>query len=123
MIKIRFLLSKYNAFKINIHIYIYTHPNLTYNASLDTLDVFTNINIDIDNAQVILKLEKDLYPHQLCDYLFDLGQNFNQFYEKCPVNQASTPALQSSRLALCKLTANTLKTSLGLLGIKTVDVL
>jgi arginyl-tRNA synthetase len=70
-----------------------------------------------------VKLEKELFPHILCDYLFELGQCFNQFYEKCSVNQAESLEVQRTRAALCKLTASALKTSLGLLGIGVVDVL
>jgi hypothetical protein len=36
--------------------------------------------------EVVLRLEKELYPSLLCDYLFDTSQRFNQFYEQCPVN-------------------------------------
>jgi len=72
---------------------------------------------------VVLRLEKDLFPHILCDYLFELGQAFNQFYETCSVTQAPSPEIQASRGALCKLSANTLKVSLQLLGIGVVDVL
>ena len=43
--------------------------------------------------------------HQLCEYLFELSQRFNQFYEKCPVLKAETLELQQSRTALCSLTA------------------
>jgi arginyl-tRNA synthetase len=35
----------------------------------------------------------------------------------------SDRAVRASRLQLCRLTADTLKTGLGLLGIKTVDVM
>lgn len=72
---------------------------------------------------VILRLEKDLSPHIMCEYLFELGQCFNQFYETCPVMQAPTPEVQKTRGALCELTANTLRVSLGLLGIGVVDML
>ncbi len=55
-------------------------------------------------------------PHKLCTYLFDLSQDFTAFYEHCPVIQADEP-VRSSRLALCDLTARTLRHGLGLLGI------
>jgi arginyl-tRNA synthetase len=64
-----------------------------------------------------------LTDQQLCEYLFELSQRFNQFYEKCPVLKAESPELQRSRAALCSLTADTLKLSLGLLGIRTVEKL
>jgi arginyl-tRNA synthetase len=39
------------------------------------------------------------------------------------VLKAESPEIQRSRAALCSLTAETLKLSLGLLGIKTVEKL
>jgi len=71
--------------------------------------------------EVVARLEAELYPSQLCDYLFDTSQRFNQFYEQCPVNKAETRELRASRAVLCGLTADTLKLSLGLLGIGVVD--
>ena len=61
--------------------------------------------------------------NQLCEYLFELSQRFNQFYENCPVLKAETIESRRSRAALCELTADTLKLSLGLLGIETVEKL
>ena len=57
-------------------------------------------------------------PHHLCAYLYDLAAAFMRFYENCPVLGSD---LQASRLGLCRRTAETLKTGLGLLGIETVE--
>jgi len=73
--------------------------------------------------EVLLEVSLELYPNKLCDYIFELSQKFNQFYENCPVLKADTPELQTSRTALCILTSDTLKLSLDLLGIETVDKL
>ena len=73
--------------------------------------------------EVLEEVAKDLYPNKLCEYIFDLSQRFNQFYERCPVLSAETPELRKSRAALCSLTADTLKISLDLLGIRTVEKL
>jgi len=56
-------------------------------------------------------------PHRLCTYLFDLAQTFTTFYEACPVLRTDNDAERASRLVLCDLTARTLATGLGLLGI------
>jgi arginyl-tRNA synthetase len=69
----------------------------------------------------LMKLEQELYPHNLCEYIYDLSQKFNQFYESCPVNNAEDEDVRRSRLALCKLTARTLKFSLNLLGIEVLE--
>ena len=66
-------------------------------------------------------MERDLCPNRLCEYLFELSQRFNQFYEACPVLKADGPALVRSRSALCAVTAETLKLGLALLGIDTLE--
>jgi arginyl-tRNA synthetase (EC 6.1.1.19) len=51
--------------------------------------------------QVILEeVAQDLLPNRLCQYLFELSQKFNQFYEQCAVVKAEEPQ-RTSRLALC----------------------
>jgi len=62
-----------------------------------------------------------LEPHRLCTYLFELAQTYTAFFEACPVLRAPSITLRKSRLALCELTARTLATGLGLLGIPTVE--
>eukprot|EP00904_Undaria_pinnatifida_P008385 jgi/Undpi1/4677/HiC_scaffold_18.g08031.m1 len=71
--------------------------------------------------EVLEDLELDLFPHRLCDYLFELSSQFNRFYEKCPVNSADTMELKRSRTALCSATADVIELGLGLLGIGTLD--
>ncbi|CAN0088164.1 unnamed protein product, partial [Scytosiphon promiscuus] len=71
--------------------------------------------------EVLEDLEVDLFPHRLCDYLFELSSRFNRFYEKCPVNRAETEELKRSRTALCSGTADVIQLGLGLLGIGTLD--
>ena len=73
-------------------------------------------------APTLVNLERDLRPNALCDYLFELAQIFNRFYESCPVTQAPTPELAASRAKLCAATAGALKLGLStILGIPVVD--
>lgn len=69
---------------------------------------------------VIAEVEQELLPNRLCSYLFELSQVFNRFYDQVPVLKAE-PAARASRLALCRLSADTLKLGLGLLGIATLE--
>lgn len=69
---------------------------------------------------VLEEVAHDLFPNRLCQYLFELSQKFNQFYEQCSVVKAEEPQ-RTSRLALCDLTARTLKLGLSLLGIPVVE--
>jgi arginyl-tRNA synthetase len=70
--------------------------------------------------EVINEVEKELLPHRLCEYLYQLSDKFNKFYENCPVLK-SEEAIKISRLSLCYLTARTLKLGLNLLGIQTLE--
>lgn len=69
---------------------------------------------------VVAEVEEELLPNRLCSYLFELSQVFNRFYDQVPVLKAEEPS-RGSRLALCRLTAETLKLGLTLLGIPTLE--
>jgi arginyl-tRNA synthetase len=70
--------------------------------------------------EVLGEVAQELYPNRLCQYLFELSQKFNQFYDRCSVLQAKEPQ-RTSRLLLCDLTAKTLKLGLMLLGIRVLE--
>ncbi|MEL7353328.1 MAG: arginine--tRNA ligase [Cyanobacteria bacterium P01_A01_bin.116] len=70
--------------------------------------------------EVLAEVETELLPNRLCQYLFELSQKFNQFYDKCSVLQAEEPQ-RTSRLVLCDLTARTLKLGMSLLGIDVLE--
>jgi arginyl-tRNA synthetase len=70
--------------------------------------------------EVVNEVAQDLLPNRLCQYLFELSQKFNQFYDRCSVLQADEPQ-RTSRLMLCDLTARTLQLGLSLLGIKVLE--
>jgi arginyl-tRNA synthetase len=71
-------------------------------------------------TDVIQEVGKDLLPNRICEYLFDLSQKFNKFFEDCVVLAAEEP-LRTSRLILVDLTAKTLKLGLSLLGISVLE--
>ncbi|MGA2229945.1 MAG: arginine--tRNA ligase [Tepidisphaeraceae bacterium] len=62
---------------------------------------------------------RDLKPHLLCTYLYDLAVKFSGFYENCQVIKDGI--VDRGRLALCQLTAITMATGLDLLGIQHPD--
>jgi arginyl-tRNA synthetase len=71
-------------------------------------------------ADVIAQVSEDLMPNRLCQYLFELSQKFNQFYDRCSVLDAPEPQ-RTTRLLLCHTTARTLKLGLSLLGISVLE--
>jgi arginyl-tRNA synthetase len=72
-------------------------------------------------GETLEEVTVDYRPNLLASYLFDLTQTFFRFYDQCSVVQAATPELKVSRLQLCALTAMTIRTGLGLLGIEVVE--
>jgi arginyl-tRNA synthetase len=70
--------------------------------------------------EVLELVSRELKPHHLCNYLYELATKYHAFFENCPVLQSEEPT-RSSRLALCDVTARTLGLGLDLLGIEHPD--
>ena len=115
-----------------------TAPYLQY-AHARICSIFSKDEIDINStrdAEIMLVHEREIAlarallgypealdsacsshsPHKLATQLHIIAQAFGSFYEVCPVLNAKD-RIKISRLALCDLTARTLQTGLGLLGI------
>lgn len=60
-------------------------------------------------------------PHFLCQYLYELSQKFNFFYEHYPILKEKNKNLKTFRLLLTQATANVIKKGFFMLGIKTVE--
>jgi arginyl-tRNA synthetase len=67
--------------------------------------------------EIVAIVDRELKPHHLCTYLYDLAVKFSGFFENCPVLQSEDP-VRSSRLQICDVTARTLSLGLDLLGIE-----
>eukprot|EP00916_Digyalum_oweni_P022990 GHVL01038147.1.p1 GENE.GHVL01038147.1~~GHVL01038147.1.p1 ORF type:complete len:346 (+),score=44.08 GHVL01038147.1:744-1781(+) len=68
-----------------------------------------------DVMELILK---DLFTHRLAEYMYDLSEKFNLFYNNCKVLGSEE---EKSRLLLCELTRRMLNTCFNLLGINPLD--
>ena len=71
---------------------------------------------------VLQSVADTAYPHYLAAYLYQTATLFSRFYEACPILKAEG-ATRNSRLQLSKLTGDTLKQGLDLLGIDVLDVM
>ena len=71
-------------------------------------------------GETVEAVARDLRPHVLTTYLFELAQRFSSFYTQCPVLKAADE-IRNTRLLLCHLTAQTIRHGLGLLGIETIE--
>ena len=64
--------------------------------------------------EVVSHAASVLEPHHICNYLFELAQEFNRYYEK---NQVVGSEHEAHRVGVVMLYADTLKAGLGILGI------
>jgi arginyl-tRNA synthetase len=87
---------------------------LEHDAELALAKYLLRFHLAIETALLDYRL------NAISDYLFELSQKFSSFIEACRVLDSEEPA-RSSRLVLCLLTANVLKTGLNLLGIGTIE--
>ncbi|CRZ20419.1 arginine--tRNA ligase [Kingella kingae] len=71
---------------------------------------------------VVASVAETSYPHYLAAYLYQLATLFSRFYEACPILKAEGD-VRDSRLKLAKLTAETMRTGLDLLGIDVLEVM
>lgn len=68
--------------------------------------------------EIIEKSARELMPHHICTYLYELAQAFNRFYEH---NRVVGDEREAARLMLVSLYADVLRDGLGLLGIAAPD--
>ncbi len=94
---------------------------------------------NLDQVKDIHQMEKDLiyalglYPEKLktaaetyspavmAQYVYDLAKDYNRFYAELSIFNESDKNLQQFRVALSALTAQTIKVSMGLLGVNVPD--
>ncbi len=73
-------------------------------------------------GSVVESVARDLKPHYLCTYLYELAGAFSRFFENCSVLKAPSEDVKMSRLLLCDMVATVLRIGLhDLLGIEVLD--
>lgn len=128
----RMLSLKGNTAPYMLYSYARTQ-SIAREGNIDFANLSTNTNICLQEeseftlakhllqlGEAINEVEQELLPNRLCDYLYQLSDKFNKFYEICPVLKSEEP-MRTSRLMLCDLTARTLKLGLNLLGIQVLE--
>lgn len=73
--------------------------------------------------EVISRVSDGLYPHVLCDYLYELCTVFTEFYEKCYCVEKDRVTgqivkINMSRMLLCEAAAMVLDKSFYILGLE-----
>ena len=70
--------------------------------------------------EIVAAAGKNYDPSELTKYLFELAQEFNDYYHAVPVLKAKAD-IRLARLALISAVKQTLENGLELLGIETVE--
>ena len=61
---------------------------------------------------------EDLAPHKVCQYIYELSNEFNRFYHDTKILSEEDPARQAGYISLIMLTKDVLTTAIGGLGIE-----
>ena len=69
-------------------------------------------------AGVVAEAARALSPAVVAQYAYDVARAYNRFYTEVPIFAETDPLKQAFRVALSAQTAETIKASLGLLGIE-----
>ena len=68
----------------------------------------------IEYKEVLAEAVREMAPHKLANYLYELAQEFSRFYENCPVIGDEN---ESERIKLVKIYLDTMTHGLNILGI------
>ena len=68
--------------------------------------------------EVVKSVIYEYKPHKIANFVYMLSQKFNTFYQTVPVIRTEDEKLKHTRLYLCYMTGQVIKTGLELLGIK-----
>jgi len=75
------------------------------------------IKLLVKFPEIVEQAAKDLRPHYICNYAYDLATIFSTFYQFCPVLKAETEQQKNFRLTLVKATKIVLANALKIIGI------
>lgn len=73
-------------------------------------------------GKAVADADEDLEPYHVVNYLYELAKIYHKrFYKNCPVIAADDDAQRANRLALCELTARTVRQGLELFGVAALE--
>jgi len=104
------ILRKYNK-KVTDKI---DYSLLKSNEELSLIKQLNNFPDIVNQSSSLLK------PHLIANYLYNLSQNLNEFYHKCPILKAEDK-LKKARLLLISCVKQTLANGLAVLGIEALE--
>lgn len=99
-----------------------TELKMLYSTEVDlSIEETTLLRLLTRYSHIIASASSNYSPHTLTTYLFELAQEFNNFYQKHSIINTSDQKLQEFRRNLTNAIANILHHGLSLLGIQTVE--
>ena len=113
IVRIKSIIEKYKAENGNI-------SDLTIKAYDNPEQIQLMLEIAKAN-EVIENAAKDLAPHKICSYVYDLSNAFNRFYHGTKILAEEDGDKKASYIALITLTKEVLETCIDLLGFKAPD--
>jgi arginyl-tRNA synthetase len=109
----------YQAVRIKSLLAKASDQNISIDGDIIIEDSDRNLALLLGEFPDVLDLTIRSYaPHHLCEYVYKLAQAFSSFYGNCHILSESDEKLRTSRLSLCKKTAEQLEQILSLLGIE-----
>ena len=113
IVRIKSIIEKYKAENGNI-------SDLTIKAYDNPEQIQLMLEIAKAN-EVIENAAKELAPHKICSYVYDLSNAFNRFYHGTKILAEEDGDKKASYIALITLTKEVLETCIDLLGFKAPD--
>jgi len=93
----------------------YSHPELLGKNEKELVKLL------YDFPQIVLAAGETLSPALIANYLFDLAQHFNTFYQETPIFKEENVELRKMRLGISGFIAIVIKNGMSLLGIDVPD--
>lgn len=95
--------------------------------NIDKLTVVSGYDFDPEKAVILKLLEypevissaaRDLEPHKIATFLYELAKELNRYYENTPISVGATDEEKNARLGLLVKVSQVFESGLGLLGIE-----
>ena len=110
IVRIKSILNKANATEINSAVLV------------PQSDSERNLMLQLIKFNEVIELSfRDRAPHKICEYIYELSNNFNRFYNDTRIVSEKNEAKKGSWLSLINLVKNVLEQCLDLLGMESVE--
>ena len=110
IVRIKSILNKANATEIDSAVLV------------PQSDSERNLMLQLIKFNEVIELSfRDRAPHKICEYIYELSNNFNRFYNDTRIVSEKNEAKKGSWLSLINLVKNVLEQCLDLLGMESVE--